>query len=134
MEKIQKCKINSLTWYENIEKIQKCKINSLTWYEISEKSKNPKLIPWPDMTLLNLIFSGPNYILSRHGVISGWSLYQKFDFSLKIDILIHNWTPEKYIPLDTKCLYIFIGKSKKKKQINSSAWYEFSEKSKKIQN
>ena len=30
----------------------------------------------------------------RPGVISGWSLYQKFDFSLKIDILIDNLTPK----------------------------------------
>ena len=39
LEKNQKCKINSLTRYENIEKIQKWKINSLTWYENIKKSE-----------------------------------------------------------------------------------------------
>ena len=39
----------------------------------------------------------------------GCSLYEKFDFSLKIDILIHNWTPKEYVPLDmlNMCIFYF---------------------------
>ena len=60
LEKTQKCKVNSLTWYEFIEKIQKCKINSLTWYEISEKIQKSKInsLTWYDFIDFH-IFRGP---------------------------------------------------------------------------
>ena len=40
----------------------------------------------------SLVSSTVNALLNRLVVISGWSVYPKLDFSLKINIWIHNWS------------------------------------------